>query len=80
MKLILISAVMQTSKIVGFGAQKIHTHTLKIQRTQNEKLFGADFGPEAYLGHFSSKMSKERPLPTMSTIISHAERIFIHKN
>ena len=24
-----------------------NTHTLKSQRTQNESLFGADFGPEA---------------------------------
>ena len=38
------------------------THTLKSRRTQNESLFGADFVLEAHLGHFSSKMSKERPL------------------
>ena len=34
-----------TSKIVAFGAQK--TPTLKSRRTQNESLFGKDFGPEA---------------------------------
>ena len=32
---------------VAFGAQKTRMHTLKSQRTQNESLFGADFGPEA---------------------------------
>ena len=47
MKLILILAGMLTSKIVVFGAQKTRTHTLKSRRTQNESLFGADFGPEA---------------------------------
>ena len=35
-----------TSKIYAFGAQKTPTHTLE-RRTQNESLFGADFGPEA---------------------------------
>ena len=44
MKLTLILATMQTSKIVAFGAQKTRSHTLK---TQNESLFGADFDPEA---------------------------------
>ena len=34
-------------EIVAFGAQKTHTHTLQSRRTQNESLFGADFGPEA---------------------------------
>ena len=43
MKLILILA---TSKIVAFGAHKTRMHTLKSQRTQNESLFGVDFGPE----------------------------------
>ena len=47
MKLILILAGMKTCKIVAFGAQKTRTHTLKSRRTQNESLFGADFGPEA---------------------------------
>ena len=47
MKLILILAGMQTSKIVAFGAQKTSAYTLKRQRTQNESLYGADFGPEA---------------------------------
>ena len=47
MKLILISAGMLTSKIVAFVAQKTRTHTLKSRGTQNESLFGADFGPEA---------------------------------
>ena len=42
MKLILILA-----GIVAFGAQKTYTHTLKSRRTQNESLFGANFGPEA---------------------------------
>ena len=35
------------NNIVAFDAQKTHMHTLKSQRTQNESLFGADFGPEA---------------------------------
>ena len=35
------------SKIVAFGAQQTSTYTLKIRRTKNESLFGADFGPEA---------------------------------
>ena len=47
MKLILILAGMETSKIVEFWVQKTRTHTLKSQSTQNESLFGADFGPEA---------------------------------
>ena len=47
MKFIFILAGMQTSKIVAFGAHKTHTHALKKQRTQNESLFGADFGPDA---------------------------------
>ena len=46
MKLILNLAGMQTSKIVAFGAQKSRTLTLKSRRTQNESLFGADFGPD----------------------------------
>ena len=69
MKLILILAGMQTSKIVAFGAQKICTYTLKSRRTRNKSLFVADFGPEAYLGHFSSKMSKERLLQSMAIVI-----------
>ena len=36
---------------------------------QNESLFGADFGPEAKLSHFSSKMSKEWPLQSMAIVI-----------
>ena len=49
MKLILILAGMYTSKIVAFGAEKTHTrtHTLKDRHTQNELLFGVDFGQEA---------------------------------
>ena len=47
MKLILILAGMQTSKIVAFGAQKTCTHTLKSRRIQNESLFVADSGLEA---------------------------------
>ena len=43
-KLILILAGMLTSKIVAYGTQKTHTHTLKSQRTQNKSLFGAAFG------------------------------------
>ena len=69
MRLILILADMWTSKIGAFGAQKTRTHTLKSRRTQNESLFGADFGPEAELGHFSSKMSKEIPLQSMAIVI-----------
>ena len=47
MKLILILAGMLKSKIVAFEAQKIRTHILKSQRTQNESLLGANFSPEA---------------------------------
>ena len=38
---------------IAFGAQKTRTYALKSRRTQNESLFGVDFGPEVYLGHFS---------------------------
>ena len=69
MKLTLILVDMLTSKIVAFGAQEIRTHTLKSRRTQNVSLFGADFGQEAQLGHYSSKMSKERPLQSMAIVI-----------
>ena len=47
MKLILILVGMKTSKIVAFEAQKTRMRALKSRRTQNESLFGADFGPEA---------------------------------
>ena len=47
MRLILILAGMQTSKIVPFGAQKTRTYTLKSRRTQKESLFGTEFGSEA---------------------------------
>ena len=57
MKLILILAGTSTSKIVVFGAQKTRTNALKSRCSQNESLFGADFGPEAYLIHFSWKMT-----------------------
>ena len=43
------------------------THTMN---TQNESLFGEDFSPEAYLRHFSSKLSKERPLQSMGIVIA----------
>ena len=46
MKLILILAAMLASKIVAFWTQKTLTDTLKSRRTQNESLFGVDFGPE----------------------------------
>ena len=46
MKLVLILAGMLTSKTGAIRAQKTRTHTLKIRRTQNESLFGADFGSE----------------------------------
>ena len=55
----------QNSRI--WGTENPHTY-IENRRTQNELLFGADFGPKAWLGHFSSKMSKERPL--QSTAIS----------
>ena len=69
MKLILILAGMKPSKIVAFGAQKTLSHTLKRQRIQNESLFGVDFGPEPQLGHFYSKMTKERLLLSMAIFI-----------
>ena len=47
MKFILILAGIKISKIVAFGAQKTRTHTLKSRCTQNEPLFGANFGPKA---------------------------------
>ena len=34
------------NQIVSFVAHKTRTHTLKSRRTQNESLFGLDFGPE----------------------------------
>ena len=69
MKLILILAGMETSKIVPFGAQKTRTHTLKSRRTQNETLFGAEFGLEAKLVHFYSQMRTEWPLQSMAIVI-----------
>ena len=47
MKLILILAGIRTNKIVAFGTQKTRTHTFKCRHTQNESLFGANFGTEA---------------------------------
>ena len=41
-------------------AQKTRTHTLKSRGTQNESLFSANFGPEAYLGRFSSIVNGDR--------------------
>ena len=35
------------AKLLNLGHQKTRTHTLKSRRTQNEFMFGADFGPEA---------------------------------
>ena len=35
------------TKIVAFGVQKTRTNSLKSWRTQNDSLFGANFGPEA---------------------------------
>ena len=78
MKLILILAGMWTSQIIAFGAQNTRTHTLKSQRTQNEPLFGADFSSEEQVEHFSSKMSKERPLQSMGIV--YVEPIFAYKN
>ena len=65
MKLILVLA----GKIVALGTQKTRTNTLKSRCTQSESLFGADFGPETQLGHFSSIMSKERLLQSMAIVI-----------
>ena len=42
MKLILILAGMQTSKIVAFGAQKTRTHTMKNPPNQYQSLFSAE--------------------------------------
>ena len=42
---------------------------MKSQRTQNESLFDAYFGPEAELDHFSLKMSKERLLQSLAIVI-----------
>ena len=67
LKLILILAGMQTSKIVAFGAQKTLTHILKSRRTQNESLFGTDFDLD-WFGDFSSQMSKERLLQLMAML------------
>ena len=55
-------------KSVAFGAQEIQTSSLRSRCTQNEWLFGADFGTVASLGHFSSKMNKELPLRSMASI------------
>ena len=40
------------AKLSHLGHRKPARHALKSQRTQIDSLFGADFGPEAYLGHF----------------------------
>ena len=61
--------IWQKKIICSDEAQKTCTPILKNLRTQNEPLFGADFGPEAYLeilGHFSLKRSKERTLQLMA--------------
>ena len=59
-------SIRSISKIVAFGAQKIQTSSLRSRCTHNEWQFGADFGTVASLGHFSSKMSKEKPLRSMA--------------
>ena len=44
----------QNSRI--WGTENSHTHTFKSRRTQNNLLFGADFGPkieEEYIGNIS---------------------------
>ena len=69
MKLILVLVNVKTSKIVAIGAQKTRSLTLKSRRTQNDSLFGADFGPEAYLEHFSAIMSRERTLQSMAIVM-----------
>ena len=61
MKLILILAGMQPSKIVAFGVQKTRTHTLISRHIQNASGIIEPF--------FFSKMSKERPLESMSIVI-----------
>ena len=66
---------MSISKIVAFGAQKIQTSSLRSRSTHNERLFGADFGTVASLGHFSSKMSKEPPLWSMASVTFFENRI-----
>ena len=45
-----------------WGTENPHAY-IERRRTQNESLFGADFG------HFSSKMSKERPLQSIAIVI-----------
>ena len=57
------------NKIDPFGIQKTRTHTLESRRTQNESLFGVYFGPEAKLGNFSLKMSKEKALQSITIVI-----------
>ena len=61
--------VCKQAKLSHLGHRKPAPHTLKSPRTQNESLSGADFGPEAQLGHFFSKMSKEIPLQSMAIVI-----------
>ena len=56
MKLILILANKKNCRVWGIERSR---------RTQYDSLFGMDFGQEAQLGHFSSKMSKEWPLHSM---------------
>ena len=59
----------------AFGAQKTCTHTLKSRRTQNESLFGVDFGPGT-IGPWArrGRYSQWRSLS------GHVERIFVHRN
>ena len=52
MELILILAVMKTSKIIAFGAQKTRKYTLKSRRTQNESLFWCGFWSRGIVGPF----------------------------
>ena len=61
-------SIRSISQIVAFGAQKIQTSSFRSRCTHIEWLFGADFGTVVSLGHLSSKMSREPPLWSMTSV------------
>ena len=53
----------------------VNKKNCRISGTENQhayiekSTFGVDFGPEAWFGHFSTKISRERPLQSMAIVI-----------
>ena len=75
-KLILILKGIVTSKIVAFGA-----HTLKSRCTQNEPMFGADFGPEAIIGSFFFENEQGEAVAVNGDLYwAMLKEFFFHKN